>query len=192
MPTNDQMMMSSGHIRKPLPEELPGIPRLLVALGLFLLAFAVLIATVILPAEKGIDPTGIGERLNLTRMGLLKSAMAEHDAPLKGRPQSGDSVVLELKPGEGRELKMRMSKGFEADYHWHATGGAVYHDTHGDIYADESVYVSYKVAEDTSSDEGTIKAVFAGHHGWYWKNRGDQPVTIVLEAEGQYFEMVRK
>lgn len=185
-------MNTEAHIRQPLPHELPGKPQLIAALLLFLVLFGVLLVTVILPAEKGIDPTGIGERLNLTRMGALKSAMAENDSPLQGRPRSGDSVTLELDPGEGREIKMRMDKGFEAAYHWHATGGALYHDTHGDIYSDESIYISYKAAEDTQNDEGTIKAIFGGHHGWYWKNRGTQTVTVVLESEGEYFELIKK
>ena len=54
------------HIRKPLPEELPGIGQLVFAAIAAVLIAILLIVTVILPAERGADPTGIGAKLGLT------------------------------------------------------------------------------------------------------------------------------
>jgi hypothetical protein len=38
---------------------------------------AVLVLTAVLPAEYGIDPTGIGRRIGLTQMGRLKQELAK-------------------------------------------------------------------------------------------------------------------
>jgi len=60
------------HIRKPLPEELPGLPRLRLATIATILIATLLIVLIIMPAERGVDPTGIGSMLGLTRMARMK------------------------------------------------------------------------------------------------------------------------
>ncbi len=42
-----------------------------------LLIAAVLAVTAVLPAEYGVDPTGIGRRIGLTQMGRLKQELAK-------------------------------------------------------------------------------------------------------------------
>ena len=184
--------VNTENIRKPLPEELPGIPKLIAALILVLLVGFAILVTMVLPAEKGIDPTGIGEKLNLTRMGVIKSSLAEPDAPLEGRPQREDETSITILPITGREIKMEMKKGFEVEYSWQVDNGEVYHDTHGDIYGNEDIYITYTKADGVANDEGTIKAVFGGHHGWYWRNNGNQPVTITVRTSGQYLAIQAK
>lgn len=179
-------------IRKPLPEELPSIARLIAASILVVLVGVALLVMVILPAEKGIDPTGIGEKLNLTRMGIIKSNFAQEDAPLEGRPQREDELTISIPPDAGREIKMEMKKGFTANYSWSVASGEVYHDTHGDIYGNEDIYITYSKADGIETDEGTIKAAFGGYHGWYWRNRGDKAVTVTVRTDGQYLSIEPK
>jgi len=61
-----------------------------------------------MPAERGVDPTGIGSMLGLTRMGQLKAALNEDDAPDDGRPFSKDETAIAVFPGHGKEIKMEM------------------------------------------------------------------------------------
>ena len=145
----------------------------------------------ILPAERGIDPTGIGARLDLTRMGQLKAALAADDAPADGRPSRQDEMSVAVFPGQGKEVKMEMLKGYQATYSWTATG-PVYHDTHGDIYADPEIYLSYSIEESVSSDSGAINALYDGFHGWYWQNRSNQIITIKLLTQGEYIGLGAK
>lgn len=187
MNTNNSM-----NIRKPLPHELPSIGKLVFSAILVLLLGCALLIAVVLPAEKGIDPTGIGEKLNLTRMGILKTEFGKPDAPAEGRPQREDELSITILPITGREIKMEMKKGFEVDYSWAVDDGEVYHDTHGDIYGNEDIYITYSKADAASADEGSFKAVFAGHHGWYWRNKGTKPVTITLRTSGQYLSIEPK
>lgn len=53
----------------PAPQSLPSTARLLKATGLAIAVASVLLVTVVLPAEYGIDPTGIGTRLGLDVLG---------------------------------------------------------------------------------------------------------------------------
>ena len=179
------------HIRKPLPEELPTTARLKVAAVAAVLIVALLTVLFILPAERGIDPTRIGTALGLTPMGQLKSALAEDDAPLEGRPFQKNETAIAVFPGHGKEIKMEMAKGFSADYSWTSTG-PLYHDTHGDVYANSEVYQSYSIEDSVSSDSGNITAFYGGYHGWYWKNNTNQIITVTLTTEGEYHNIGAK
>lgn len=178
-------------LRKPRPEELPSIRALSGAAlcGCVLLGLIVLV--LILPAEHGMDPTGIGSRLGLTRMGLLKQALAAPDAHSEGRPSLSHEMTLTLGPDEATEVKMDMKKGYITHYRWKASHD-VRHDTHGDLYADENAYISYSTGDAVSLDQGEISAIFDGRHGWYWKNEGTQDVTIELKTKGQYSKIFQK
>jgi hypothetical protein len=39
--------------------------------------------------------------------------------------------------------------------------------------------------------EGELTAAFTGSHGWFWGNRSGKPVTITLQATGNYSEIKR-
>lgn len=64
-----------------LPPIAPSSPRQLLRSALIALAVAaLLLVTVVLPAEYGIDPTGVGRVLGLTRMGEIKVRLAKEAA----------------------------------------------------------------------------------------------------------------
>ena len=56
--------------------ELPSNQKLLRSTGIAIVTAAALLVAVILPAEYGIDPTGIGRGLGLTAMGQIKVSLA--------------------------------------------------------------------------------------------------------------------
>jgi len=60
----------------PTRAELPSTTRLLRSTVIALLVAAALLVTTVLPAEYGIDPTGIGRGLGLTQMGEIKKSLA--------------------------------------------------------------------------------------------------------------------
>ena len=64
-----------------LPPAEPASPgRLLRSTLIALAVAALLLTTVVLPAEYGIDPTGVGRVLGLTRMGEIKTRLAKEAA----------------------------------------------------------------------------------------------------------------
>ena len=56
--------------------ELPSSTQLLRSTVLAIVAAAVLLATVVLPSEYAVEPTGIGRVLGLTQMGEIKMQLA--------------------------------------------------------------------------------------------------------------------
>jgi hypothetical protein len=42
-----------------------------------------------------------------------------------------------------------------------------------------------------TSDEGVLEAAFTGHHGWYWRNRGQANVKVTLRTRGDYADIKR-
>ena len=64
----------------PLHAELPSSAKLLRSTILAIIVALALLVTVVLPAEYGIDPTGVGRALRLTEMGEIKQQLAAEAA----------------------------------------------------------------------------------------------------------------
>ena len=97
-----------------------------------------------------------------------------------------DEMPVTLTPGEGTEIKLKMAEGAKAQYAWVVEGGEVNFDTHGDAPGKS---ISYEKGRGVSSDAGVLEAAFTGNHGWYWRNRGQSSVTVILRTRGDYTEI---
>ncbi|WP_227404218.1 MULTISPECIES: hypothetical protein [Halomonadaceae] len=99
-----------------------------------------------------------------------------------------DEVSFTLTPGEGTEYKLTMQEGAVATFAWVSEGGPVNFDTHGDGNGSS---ISYEKGRGVPEDEGELEAAFTGNHGWFFRNRNDNDVTIVLRVGGDYGELVK-
>lgn len=213
-------------------DELPSSVQLLRSSLLATAIASVISITIVLPAEYGVDPTGIGSVFRLTEMGVVKVALQreaeaeqllldqlaasasapesvmveleesssdeeaaavvevepelepelEPEADLQ--PGSFQSRTVQIAPDAAVEIKLEMSQGALANYKWVSEGGSVNFDVHAD---NPSInYFNYSKGTGVTSDEGTIEAAFDGFHGWFWRNRGENTVTVTLEFEGDY------
>lgn len=99
-----------------------------------------------------------------------------------------DELPFTLAPGEGTEIKLKMAEGAKAQYAWVVDGGQVNFDTHGDARGKS---ISYEKGRGVAADEGVLEAAFAGNHGWYWRNRGQANVTVILRTSGDYLDIKR-
>ncbi len=201
---------------KPTPDDLPSSAQLLKSTGLAAIAAAAILVTVVLPSEYGIDPTGIGGVLGLSEMGDIKTQLAEEaeadrlmelgSGEAETQSSLGDALLglfvgsasaqtveawtdeysVTLAPGDGIEVKLVMEAGAEAEYQWTVDGGAVNFDLHGDGGGEN---ISYEKGRAIPGDEGVLTAAFAGNHGWFWRNRDSQDVTVSLLVRGAYSDM---
>ena len=89
-----------------------------------------------------------------------------------------------LTPGEGIEIKLVMKEGAQTNFAWAATGGPVNFDMHGDGPGGNKI--SYEKGRGVAEDQGTLVAAFDGNHGWFWRNRGKENVTLSLNTTGDY------
>lgn len=99
-----------------------------------------------------------------------------------------DEMSVTLQPGEGTEIKLTMAKGAKANYFWTANGAKVNFDTHGDGGGEN---ISYEKGRAVAEDSGVLEAAFDGNHGWFWRNRTGDPVTVTLKTEGDYSDIKR-
>ncbi len=206
----------------PIRAELPSSKQLLRSTILAVVAAIVLLVAVVLPAEYGVDPTGIGRVLRMTEMGEIKQQLAADAAadaaaapavPAKAadtvaaamatasvaqppapapvaaaapRIEWRDEMPVTLTPGEGTEIKLKMVQGAKAEYSWVVEGGEVNFDTHGDASGKS---ISYEKGRGVAADEGVLEAAFTGNHGWYWRNRGEANVKLILRTRGDYTDI---
>jgi len=105
-----------------------------------------------------------------------------------GDPAWRDEMTFTLTPGQGTEIKLRMKEGEKALFSWTVQGGVVNFDTHGDAPGRS---ISYEKGRSVGSDEGELVAAFTGNHGWFWRNRGQADVTMVLKTGGVYSDINR-
>lgn len=97
-----------------------------------------------------------------------------------------DEVSYTLPPGEGVEVKLVMEQGQVARYAWTANGGVMNFDQHGDGSGKE---ISYEQGRAVPEKTGELVAAFTGNHGWFWRNRTAEPVTVTLRTGGEYQEL---
>lgn len=110
-------------------------------------------------------------------------------SPAAAQEQRQDEMTITLAPGEGAEIKLTMVEGEIAAFAWVVSeGGAVNYDTHGDGGGRN---ISYEKGRSVSSDEGQLQAAFTGRHGWFWRNRGDAPVSLTIRTSGTYTAIER-
>lgn len=106
----------------------------------------------------------------------------------QANPVWKDKMMLVLKPGEGAEVKLVMTEGQKATFAWSAKGGPVNFDTHGDGNGNA---ISYEKGRGVPNDEGELVAAFTGHHGWFFRNRNDSTVMVIIRTKGEYSAMKR-
>ena len=194
-------------------EELPSSAQLLRSTVIAAASAVLILFAVVLPAEYGLDPTGAGRVLGLTEMGEIKQELsdeAEQDRLLDkatGDQSSlldgvlslfigtahaqvtetwSDVVAFTLDPGETYEVKLAMKEGDLADYRMLVEGGRVNFDMHAHGGGKST---TYKKGRGSTGSEGQLVAAFDGDHGWFWRNRDKESLTVTLQVRGTYDEL---
>ncbi len=187
-----------------IPDSLPSSRTLLRSTMMALAVAGAVLVGLVLPAEYGMDPVGIGRLLGLTEGGRIKMALARAAEETTAVEASGvtdspaatsavvsgqtwrDSMTVTLAPGKGIELKLAMRKGQKAIYQWRATSPDVTYNAHGEPPI-PTKGLSHSYGRGLSGGEqGDLVAAFDGVHGWFWRNRSAGPVSITLQTRGEY------
>ncbi len=223
---------------KPADVNLPSTKQLLISTVVALVAAFLILIIAILPAEYGIDPTGLGKKLSLTQMGEIKAQLAEEalqdqslqgnssqdksnqnnasqdkantvtkaeEQPLPAAPLNAAQAVSEsvsskvaanseqvsvtLKPGQAAEIKLAMKSAETVEFSWSVNVGHVNFDTHADNR--KVKYHNYSKGKAVTQDKGQLTAAFDGMHGWFWRNRSKEQVTVTLDVSGDFTDIKR-
>lgn len=197
---------------KPKLEDLPTKAQLRRSSIIAGIGAVVIGVAVYMPAELGQDPTGVGSILGLTEMGEIKQQLAAEaaaDEALHGADDSSslindifglfvgaahaqeawqDTITFTLEPGDYTEIKATMEEGATLFYFWTSEGGRVNFDLHAHAGGQD---VTYEKGRGQTEGEGSFETPFAGDHGWFWRNRDDEAITVTLQLRGDYSAIVR-
>ena len=177
---------------------------------------AVLLIVVVLPAERAIDPTGLGDVLGLTEMGLIKQefkaeiAAAERDREAKrvadsttaaekdgvrallssGAPIGHvDTTTVAVRPGEEVGVEMEMETKAWVAFEW-TSPRALDFDVRGDSAgAPDWWYYRYHSSDASTAGNDIVVSKFSGTLGLYWKNDRDSTARVTIVTRGTYLRL---
>ena len=158
-----------------------------------LLLGAVVLVTIVLPAEFGIDPVGTGRALGLLDLYASETAAAARAVvvPTEGGPVFAQSDSYKTDSREFTvgaygtvEFKYQLDAGAAMLYEWKATEPVTF-DFHTEREGNPDASDTFEKGE-ASEKRGAYIAPYAGIHGWYWKNNTERDVTIALTSTGFY------
>ena len=194
--------------QQPSEKDLPTSAQLLKATVVAIAVAFILIVVVVLPAEYGSDPTGMGKILGLKEMGEIKMSLLDEshkessqqnttssieidhtEEVIVNNTINKDVVELTIEPGQAIEIKLEMKSGSLVQYEWKTIKGGLNYNLHGDGYKGSQQFISYKKGRMVPSDSGELKAEFDGYHGWFWRNREKFSVTVNLQTSGDYIQI---
>jgi len=194
---------------KPSENDLPSSSQLFKSTIIALAIAGVLLLCVVIPAEYGTDPTGVGKLLGLKKMGEIKAKLEKEALNENQKLEESISTNEEISesfqksitnkditefviaPDDAIEIKLEMQKGSSVNYNWNTKNGGLNYNLHGDGYKGSQNTMTYKKGQMTTTDKGEFKAEFDGYHGWFWRNRNSEVVTVILETSGEYIQIKR-
>jgi len=173
---------------EPILPTAPSRAKLAIATLAALVVAGIVLVTVVLPAEYGIDPLGTGEALGVLSVsggGAVSAIPVRADGLID--QSSGyrvDQRSFELEPGGFVEFKYRLEAGQAMVYSWSASYW-VRSEMHSEADgAPAGTAEFFEVVERGLERNGSYVAPFPGIHGWYWLNETDRLVTVTLNAAG--------
>ena len=144
-------------------------------------AAAILLVFAILPAEYGIDLTGLGGVVGLTELASARPGVVA----LQTGEHKTDAAQFVLGPFQFIEYKYRLEKGGSMVYSWNATG-QVMSELHSEPDGAPLGYAETFDKQQGTQGAGAYTAPFSGIHGWYWENVDQKDVTIRVATAGFY------
>ena len=162
-----------------------------------ILLACIILVIAVLPAEYNIDPTGLGKKLGLTVLSQTddeskKASVISCPETAELTPKNTntlkwkDTVVITVPANKGLEYKFYIAKDEKLEFIWNTDGEALYFDFHGEPEGDKTGYFKSFKESTLSQSSGTLSVPFTGSHGWYWQNKTNKPVTIILKTRGNY------
>jgi hypothetical protein len=179
--------------------ERPGRGRLLAQIAGALVVGTALTVLFVLPAEYGVDPTGIGTTLGLTKISAPAEVLIETKVsappeiarvePVQFRT---DEITITIPPFfesfGAIEYKVTMNEGQTLVYSWSSRDPILY-EFHGHTKATPdkpTVEVMDYIKGNSAGENGTLTAPIDGIHGWYFAQSGMEPLEVTLRLAGYY------
>jgi len=194
----------------------PSRKKLLIGSAVAAAVAAIALVVFVLPAEYGIDPTGAGRALGLTKL----SEEPENIYLKRGQARTDVLFPIELEPGQTRygvremiaekgvtlpadaqlqsdrfRIELLPYEGIELKYVLDKGAPMLFSwhatapvnvDMHSHPFEGGVDATESFVIDNLQGQNAVYVAPFNGIHGWYWQNRTLEPVELVLDATGMF------
>ncbi|WP_428312814.1 hypothetical protein [Hydrocarboniphaga sp.] len=204
-----------NHPASPFETAPPSARRLLASIAIAVAVAALVLLLFVLPAQYGVDATGLGKKMGLTAMSnpsrplvmqdviggndhYRQAPVAASDQPLplpnpavsqiKPEPPQTRTMQIKLPVGGETEIKAVLDAAQVILFSWKSDAD-IYTDYHGHEPDAGDSFVRYEEQMSGHAGNGSLVAPFSGEHGWYWVNISDRDVTIELTVTGYYKEI---
>lgn len=169
--------------------------KLLIGGAAAVIVAAGIVVAFVLPAEYGIDPTGIGKATGLVKIadsagneelerGMKRTGVLTlSEGTLPAEPGTKDHWEITLGAYESVEFKYELAQGKAMVFTWSATAPLRY-DMHSHPHEGGTALTESYGIGTAQKQHGRYVAAFTGIHGWYWQNRTLEPVKLTLDTTG--------
>jgi hypothetical protein len=133
----------------PTDRELPSTAKLVKSTAIAAATAAVLLVTVVMPAEYGIDPTGIGNIIGLKKMGEIRVSLAKEEAQQQpeAKPAQKEAVVQADNAGINTEPKPGETNAIAAPAPTKLAAGMLSHETQVTLAPDEGKEIKLEMSK---------------------------------------------
>ncbi len=97
-----------------------------------------------------------------------------------------DTISITIPARGDKEYKLSLEKDALLEFAWQTDGTELFFDFHGEPAGDTTGYFKSFTKSTNNQASGSLTTIFAGTHGWYWKNTSSSPVVITLQVNGDY------
>ena len=123
--------------------------------------------------------------------GIIPAAVASMPKEEAAKPWR-ETIEVVIPARGDKEFKLLVARGDTFDYAWRTGGAELFFDFHGEPVAEAAgAFQSFQKGTALGT-HGTLTASFHGTHGWYWRNRSAEPVTVALQVRGAYERVAEK
>jgi hypothetical protein len=195
----------------PSPDQLPSPARLRRSALIALVMAIGLLLVAVLPAEKGIDPTGLGRIIGLQEMGEIKKGLAQEmadEAAFSEASASAESLAVAtfgalaekpasvtsftVAPQQEKGVRLSLPKGARVVYAWWTTGGSVDYESRWSMPNGFTGNPAREEGRRTSARAGVLYAETDREYAWSWRNQTKAQVIITLRTNADSVRLIQK
>jgi hypothetical protein len=102
-------------------------------------------------------------------------------------PEQQNTITLVIPPKQHLSFHIAMERDYALTYQWHTDGKPLYAEFRGErTDGREKLSRTFGDKLNTDKASGFFIVPFIGNFTWYWNNKHDKPVTVLLSMKGAY------
>jgi hypothetical protein len=193
---------------KPTPSSALNLATAIVVAIISSLTVVGLVFILVLPVAYGIDPTGLGTSLGLSKLGKQTADATQNSSSTEQKmaatvskpvvtdiasglePDREDTVNLTIPAKQTLTYNIAMSRDYALTYTWKTDGAPVDQNfigesTRTDTPKKRKQFGHFSKAH-AMKGNGFFVVPFDGNYGWQWANNTDKAVSVWLHTKGAY------